>query len=416
MMEHIFVSQINRHLKQHDILVPYQHGFREGLSCDTQLIQFIDDLHKGVNTGKQVDCIVMDFAKAFDKVSHDRLLYKLERYGIKGRTLRWISDFLHGRSQQVVVNGESSSSCPVTSGVPQGSVLGPVLFLMYINDIGENIGSQIRLFADDTILYRTINSAEDTAKLQDDVTQLQEWCHEWQMLFHPAKCNLLRVSTSRSPIQVSYTLSGHTLDRVEKVKYLGVTISSNLKWDAHITNVRHSADNTLRFLKRNLRIHSPAIKEAAYTTYVRPKAEYASTAWDPHTQQNIKKVEMIQRGAARWVLGKDGRKHQTDSVTQMLDSLGWRSLEHRRADARLTMLHKIRNKDVQISNPDLRSVSGITLSAHPHKLINFRKYNASQFNSFYPRTVRQWNELDSSVAMTTLEAFKSQVSRVQHRA
>ena len=160
---------------------------------------------------------------------------------------------------------------------------------------------------------------------------------------------------------------------MHKVKYLGVTISSNLRWDDHATAVRHSADSTLRFLKRNLRIDSPAVKEAAYNTYVRPKAEYASSAWDPHTKKNRDKVEMIQRSAARWVLGKDGRQHQTDSVTEMLGSLGWRSLEQRRADSRLCMLHKILNDDVNITNSDLRYATGIKNSAYPHKLYAFRK-------------------------------------------
>ena len=417
MMEHIFVSQISRHLKEHKILIPSQHGFRQNLSCDTQLIQFIDDLHAGVNKAKQVDCIVMDFAKAFDKVSHDRLLYKLEGYGIGGKTLSWISDFLHGRSQQVVVDGESSASCPVTSGVPQGSVLGPILFLLYINDIGDNISSQIRLFADDTILYRVINSTTDAAALQADIVQLEKWCQEWQMVFHPAKCNLLRVSTSHSPIHVSYTLCDHVLEQVPQVKYLGVTITSKLKWDTHVANTRYSADATLRFLKRNLRIHSPVVKEAAYITYVRPKAEYASSTWDPHTKKVIKTIEMVQRSAARWTLGKDGKKDQKSSVTEMLNSLGWRSLELRRTDTRLTMLHKILDPEFDtITHPDLRPVTGIALSAYPHRLINFRKHTASQFNSFYPRTVRQWNALDSDVALTTLEVFKDRVSKVQHRA
>ena len=340
-MEHIFVSQINRHLRDNGILVPYQHGFREGLSCDTQLIQFIDDLHKGTTEARQVDCIVMDFAKAFDKVSHDRLLYKLEGYGIQGKALIWIQDFLHGRTQKVVIDGESSPTCPVTSGVPQGSVLGPILFLIYINDIGNNIKSEIRLFADDTILYRKINTTADAEILQSDIQQLHKWCLEWQMAFHPSKCSLLRVKRGRSVVGADYTLDGWTLESVPKVKYLGVTINSNLRWDDHTTSVRQSAYATQRFLKRNLRMHSPQVKEAAYHTYVRPKAEYASATWDPHTKKNIESIEMIQRSAARWVLGKDGRRYRTDSVTAMLDNLGCRSLQQRRADSRLYMLYKI---------------------------------------------------------------------------
>ena len=200
------------------------------------------------------------------------------------------------------------------------------------------------------------------------------------------------------------------------MKYLGVTITSNLKWDAHISNIRNSADATTRFLKRNLRMHSRPIKESAYFTYVRPKAEYASAAWDPHTKTNIHKVEMIQRNAARWTLGKDGRRHREESVTQMLSVLGWRSLEQRRADTRLNLLYKIQNSIVKITNPDLRPITGMLHSTYPHRLVNFRKYTASQFNSFFPRTVRQWNDLDPSVALATPELFKSRVSGLQHRA
>ena len=126
---------------------------------------------------------------------------------------------------------------------------------------------------------------------------------------------------------------------------------------------------------------------------------------------------MVQRSAARWTLGKDGKKHKMDSVTKMLDGLGWRSLEHRRTDKRLQMLHKIIDPEIDsISNPNLRPVTGMALSAYPHRLVNFRKHTANQFNSFYPRTVRQWNALDSDVALATFEVFKDRVSKVQHRA
>ena len=160
MFEHIMVSQINRHLRERCILIPQQHDFREGLSCDTQLIDFNHDFHSMLSANKQVDCIVMDVSKAFDKVSYGRLLGKLDWYGIRGKNLSWIRDFLRDCSH-VVVGGARSDSIPVTSGVPQGSVLGPILFLLFINDIGEDTSSHIRLFADDTITYRAVNSRGD---------------------------------------------------------------------------------------------------------------------------------------------------------------------------------------------------------------------------------------------------------------
>ena len=148
------VSQINRHNKAHNTLVDYQHGFRNKLSCDTQLTKFVEDLHVGTTTqGKTVDVIAMDFAKAFDKVSHLLLLHKLHGFGIQGKNNDWIKCWLIGRSQQVVLDGVFSEPYLVSSGVPQGSVLGPTLFLMYINDIGDRIHSLIRFFADETIIY-----------------------------------------------------------------------------------------------------------------------------------------------------------------------------------------------------------------------------------------------------------------------
>ena len=157
-------------------------------SCKTQLVQFYHDvvsnLDRAQNRGhKQTDIIVMDFAKAFDKVPHRRLLYKLDYYGIRGSTHKWIASWLSGRTQQVVLDGQASDPVPVLSGVPQGSVLGPVLFLVFINDLPDNIRSSVRLFADDCVLYRNIRSFSDCLILQDDLDQLARWEADWQMKF-----------------------------------------------------------------------------------------------------------------------------------------------------------------------------------------------------------------------------------------
>ena len=168
-------------------------------SCETQLVQFVHDiisnLDGAVNRGhKQTDLIIMDFAKAFDKVLHRRLLHKLEYYGIRGSTLKWINSWPSGRVQQFVLDGQASDQVPVLSGVPQGSVLGPVLFLIFINDLPDNIRSSVRLFADDCVLYRNIHSLQDCLTLHEDLTSLGQWEADWQMKFNVSKCYSMKVT------------------------------------------------------------------------------------------------------------------------------------------------------------------------------------------------------------------------------
>ena len=172
MLEHIVVSNIMRNLDSHNALNESQHGFRQNRYCETQLLLTTDDLSKNINSGKQVDVAILDFSKAFDKVSHRRLSSKLDYYGILHHTKQWIACFLSGRSQKVVVQDASSAESPVTSEVPQGTVLGPCLFLLYIDDIGDNISSTVRLFADDCVIYRPINSKRNQEILQKDLNLL----------------------------------------------------------------------------------------------------------------------------------------------------------------------------------------------------------------------------------------------------
>ena len=175
-MEHILASNIMAHLNSSNILYDKQHGFRSERSCEMQLPEFTDDVLKTLSDRKQCDTIIMDFSKVFDKVSHDRLLYKLDRAGIDPQTSAWVKPFLSLRTQKVVIDGEESDAVPVTSGVPQGSVLGPILFLVYIDDMPKYTKhSRVRLFADDTIVYLTITNMDDCQKLQEDLKRLQEW-------------------------------------------------------------------------------------------------------------------------------------------------------------------------------------------------------------------------------------------------
>ena len=162
------------HANTQNIMYPLQHGFQRGLPCESQLIEFIDDVAKNLDHGKQTECLIMDFPKAFDKVSHSLIIHKLKQYGITGKTNEWIKNFLGDRTQSVVVEGETSTSIPLESGVPQGSVLGPSLFLFYINDMPDGIQSTVQLFADDIIAYVIISSDADAANLQQDLDKLAE--------------------------------------------------------------------------------------------------------------------------------------------------------------------------------------------------------------------------------------------------
>ena len=211
------------------------------------------------------------------------------------------------------------------------------------------------LFADDTLMYLIHNSSA-CFKLREDLKNLERRESDWQMSFHPEKCEVIHITTKKKPILHNYTLHGHTLSSVPQIKYLGVHISHDLKWNAHINSISSKANQTLGFLKRNLRINSRTIKEKAYKSIVRPELEYCNTVWDSKSIENPKEgdkthhrlvhqLEVVQRRAARWVTG---RHHDTSSVSGMLRSLDWRSLEQRRVDSRVTTLYEIPNHLIAI--------------------------------------------------------------------
>ena len=233
LLEHIICHHIRAHLDNHNILSIFQHGFRSGHSCDSQLLSTVHDLMSIFDRKKQVDVAVLDFSKAFDVVPHQRLLGKLRHCGVNGRALEWIADFLSGRTQRVVVDGAYSRWSPVHSGVPQGTVLGPLLFLIYINDLPDSVSSTVRLFADDCLVYREVGSIDDQLALQRDLDSLENWAHIWGMKFNPSKCTILTISRS-PPLHKFYSLCGTILQQVSEAKYLGVNISEDLHWSKHI--------------------------------------------------------------------------------------------------------------------------------------------------------------------------------------
>ena len=403
LMEHILVSNIMTHFDSNDILSPFQHGFRSKHSCETQLISFTQEIFDNLEDGKQTDLIIMDFSKAFDKVDHNLLIDKLFNLGVNLKAVSWIKSFLQNRNQSVVVEGKQSPSVPVMSGVPQGSVLGPCLFLAYINDLPDSLKSRARLFADDTIVYLTINSPSDPEILQADLHELEKWESSWSMEFNPDKCEVLRITKKKDHIIFPYKLHNFELKSAETAKYLEITISKDLNWKSHINNVSSKASNTLRFIKRNVQTNNQKIKETAYNTYVRPQLEYCAPVWHPWQDTLSKKIESVQRAAARYVLNDYST---TSSVTEMLKSLNWQTLEHRRIQTSLIMLFKIKYQLVAVDHHHLTETRNLNFFV-PYSRTNYH------MNSYFPRTIRYWNSLPYSLkASTSLCEFTSGLATV----
>ena len=242
-MEHIIQEELLS--KTRDLISPAQHGFLSGKSCTTNLITFTEDIATNHHNDTGIDVIYFDFAKAFDTVNHDVLLYKLKNhYKIDARLLKFLTNYLQNRHQRTSIENIFSRYLPVKSGVPQGSILGPLLFLLFINDIssGINSGTNICLFADDTKIWRSMNSEVDCAILQNDIIYLDNWCKNNQMKFHPDKCKVVSIITKSSKHKLTYlnelllprycyTLGSSPLDHEANERNLGVIISSNFSWD-----------------------------------------------------------------------------------------------------------------------------------------------------------------------------------------
>ena len=221
------------------------------------------------------------------------------------------------RQQRVVLDGASSTDSQVLSGVQQGTVLGPLLFLLYVNDIGDKISPQttIKLFADDALLYRTINDPADQIQLQHDLDTMIEWSKTWLMRFNAKKCHLLKITRQRKPPQTQYSIDNSHLEEVQHHPYLGVELTSDLTWKSHISNISGRANRILNLLRMHLYGCSQEVKSRAFTTLVRPHLEYSSTVWDPYFKQDKQSFEKIQRKGARFVTGNYSYQQSVTSVT-----------------------------------------------------------------------------------------------------
>ena len=378
-----------RHILDHEILTNLQHGFRSGRSCETQLLTTTHDLLSSFNSKSQTDVAILDFSKAFDTVPRAGLLWKLEHYGIDSKILLLITNFLNNPKQRVVVGGSFSNYADVESGVPQGTVLDPLLFLLHINDLPSCVNSKVRLFADDCLLYREIKNNQDQIDMQRDLDALMDWGSTWGMKFNAKKCNIMRVSRPRKPLQHFYSLGNEILHELSDAKYLGIQIDNKLDWNKHIATVAASGQSKLAFLNRNLKGCPKKLRDTAYISLIRPILEYSCSVWHPHKKSNKDKIEKVQRRAARFV--SNNFRHKA-SVSEMLHDLGWQSLDGRRQDQRLVLFYKIINGLASVETEDiLTPADSSTRKNHSFKFKHLQANCDSYRFSFFPATISSWN-------------------------
>ena len=411
-LEHILVSNIMSHFERNNILSNRQHGFRKYRSCEGLLLSITQKLKAILDqrhTGRQTDAIFLDFAKAFDTVPHKRLLTKLEAYGIRNQTLTWIKAFLVGRTQQVVLNNVHSDQADVLSGVPQGTVLGPCLFLCYINDITETISSDISLFADDTLLFRQINTPNDQVILQEDLCKLQEWSTKWLIRFNVSKCVHMSIRPRRTQqTHRRYYLNGECIPRNETTKYLGITLDENLLFDHHIENIIKQANQSLGLIRRNFSKCTKDVKKTLYTTMVRPRLEYACSVWDPST--NINKIEAVQRYAVRFI---NRRYDRLAPITQIAKQTGLPTLKERRTMKRLTTFYAYLKGHLVINDmPRLERCYSSRTESHDQTFARPFSPNLEYLRrSYLYKTVIDWNELPQYVInANTRDDFKDKLA------
>ena len=407
-IESVLRDAIVSHLESNQLIRDSQHGFRKGRSCLTNLLVFLDKVTGYIDEGYMVDVIYLDFAKAFDKVPHQRLLDKLKGHGIHGKVFNWIEAWLTNRQQRVCIQGKFSTWTAVTSGVPQGSVLGPVLFLIFINDLDKDLESCVLKFADDTKLFRGITETQDNVTLQKDLVVLQRWSENWQMQFNVDKCKVMHIG-KHNP-EFKYTMANTQLETVHEEKDLGVIISEDLKPSAHCIHSYTKANRMLGLVKRTLSSQQQSILLRLYKSLVRPHLEYCSPAWSPKYVKDRELLERVQHRFTRFF--KELR--QLD-YTERLRRLGLWSLEERRNRADLIEVYKMVNGLSALpASTFFEFRTDNRTRGHSVKIIKQRSLKDLRLHFFSERVVNRWNKLPASVLeATSVNSFKSQLQKVR---
>lgn len=398
------------HLSDNNLLTNQQHGFRSKKACSTNLLESMDYCTKTLSINQWLDIIFLDFAKAFDKVSHRRLLHKLSVYGITGKLATWIAAFLKDRKQRVILGKHFSQFNDVESGVPQGSVLGPVLFIIFINDLAELISCVSKMYADDTKVMCGINRENprpDVERLQNDIDRIVEWTRTWCMELNINKCKIMHIGKSNP--KHAYTMLdpqlGARFSLAETVceRDLGVLVSNDLKPTCQVNKAASTANKVLGMLRNTFVSRDAKIWKKLYTCYVRPHLEFAVSAWSPYTQKDINCLEKVQRRATKLIHGLRGLPYG-----QRCYSLGLTSLSDRRIRGDLIQNFKFSIKKDEINWHFKPLVTVSRAGRRPQIKREIVRCCNQRHNFFNNRIVNNWNSLpDVIVNSDSVNQFKN---------
>ena len=402
-MEAIMRDKILNHLATNNLLSPHQHGFCPSRSCSTQLLETMDAWTKTIEDKQPLDAVYLDFRKAFDSVPHGRLLLKLQEHGIDGKPLGWMRAFLTNRTQQVLVEGVVSTRAAVTSGVPQGSVLGPLLFLLYINDLPDHISSSIKLFADDCKVYNPVYSSQARDALQEDLNKLGNWSSQWLLPFNLDKCHVLHVGPSNP--NATYMMQGRPLKATESERDLGIIVDGLLDFHQQTTGAVAKANRILGVIKKSFANLDKQSLPVLFISLIRPLLEFSNCIWGPFSRGDQRLVERVQRRATKMV-----PELRQKPYSERLRLLDLPSLTYRRLRGDMIVIYQILHDAMHVQDGLLRLAEAGITRGHPFKLHKPHAFSRARRNFLSIRAVNNWNNLPCHVVSApSLNAFKSRL-------
>jgi hypothetical protein len=389
LMERVIVQEMLRYLKSHGLINKHQHGFLAKKSTATNLLESVNEWTIKLDNQSTNTVVYVDFKKAFDSVSHSKLLGKLSAYGISGDLLNWIRNFLADRSHCSKVGSSLSSNKPIASGVVQGSCLGPILFVMFINDVCDIFPASVisKLYADDLKMYTVVHSVNDCITLQDSLAKLQTWADDWQLGISFAKCYVTNIGNHI--VDYDYMIGNQRIQHVSEVNDLGVMVDKKLTFSTHINNIVAKAHRRANLIMKCFVSKDRHSLMRAFQVYVRPLLEYCSTVWSPRFSKDSTSIEAVQRRFTKRLPGLGELNYPARLALLKVDSL-----ELRRLRADLIFVYKIVFGLIDLKVDDFFSLAPINHRGHNYKLFLPRCELEVRRQFFSSRVIHPWNSLD----------------------